>query len=97
MMNVTVGANDCYKCNIAYSIDDVENLQAKISKKLAKMANTEYSSKKNDLGVETNTQAFRDLNIFYDILTQVKLCNPCFESYKMVDIESLIKTELGGA
>ena len=44
-MNVTVGANDCYKCNVAYSIDDVENLQAKISKKLAKMANTEYSSK----------------------------------------------------
>lgn len=95
MTNVTVGVNDCYKCNLAFSISDVEALQSRISKKISKLTNTEYSSKKNDLGVEINEKSVRDLGILYEILTQISKCNPCFGTYKMADIDSLVKTELG--
>ncbi len=89
--------------NITYNSDDhtlftpqsISLLQSEISSKMAKYINKEYTSKKNDLNLcLSGDKIYHKLEVYYDILEQIKYCSSCYEEWHPSEVIDVIKTNL---
>ncbi len=81
----------CTSCPSGYTVEDIEDMQKAIDKKIATVVNKEYRSKRNDLGYCLDEESYTKLVWLNDILEQIKSCNSCYEEFSMEGIANLIK------
>lgn len=77
-----------------YNIAFIQSLQNKVDSKVAKAINKLLASKKNDLSLCFNEEVVWKLNIYFNILEQIKYCNACFEEQDVEEIISLVDNTL---
>ena len=81
-------------CDCGYSIEDIDNLQNTIDKKLSKKINAFRASQRFDLGTKIDKDLIFRISDYKKLLEKIKNCNSCFDDYKIEDIFGLIKNKL---
>lgn len=80
---------------VFFTLDFINSLQKQISQKIARFSNREYASRKNDLALCLKNKDICDkLEIYNEILEEIKWCNKCFHCFKPEDVVFAIKMNL---
>jgi hypothetical protein len=94
MRLLTFYPNDCDNCGSAITPDVIQDIQALVGKKLAKLANNALSNKKYDLGGEIDTESYLKLASYNDILEGVAYCNSCYSEEGVEEIIDIVKRQI---